>query len=574
MTTTTSSEVYRYHEYADAVLSGLVVACKWVRLAVQRHYRDLERATTDPAYPYYFDEAEAREAINFFPIFLRHYQGPLTGQPFHLEPWEQFLVAVIYGWKQRADGLRRFRKVYVSMARKNGKSILAVGIGVKGLVFDGEGGPRIVCAATKRAQARIVWDIASLTLKQNPELIERYRIKISDSLNATKISLAGTAADFIPLGQDSKTEDGHNIHVGIVDEFHEHPDDKMLGVIRTGMGARAQPLLFIITTAGFDISSPAYDEEEYLKHILSGDVKDDSYFGLIYTLDEGDDWRDPRVWPKSNPNLGVVGGKQVSQIADIAKEAERRPSVLLQLKVKELNMWEQSQTIWIPARDWKALHGSYEPEPKAPFYAGVDLSTTGDTTAYAKCFPMPDGKYYLRVMIHVPEYDIEEREKRERKPWRQWAEAGYVTITPGRKIDYDFVEAEILADAKRYELRELAYDPFNASQFTANLEKEGLGDRLVEFSQGWRLISPAAKDFYAKVIACELVVEPNPCLDWMVSVAEVKTDANENIRPVKPDSRKSAKHIDGVIASMMAVDRAVRNQKQASVYETRGVISV
>ena len=561
---------YRYHAYTEAVLEGKIVACRWLTLACRRFLDDLERIA-DADFGYYFDEDEAEAAVDFFPLFLRHYQGDLAGEPLFLEPWEQFIIANIYGWKRKVDGLRRFRKVYVSVARKNGKSILAVGIGLKGLLLDGEGGPRVVCAATKKAQARIVWDIAALTLKQNAELVREFGINISESLNATRISVVGTAADFIPLGQDSKTEDGHNIHVGIIDEYHEHPDAKMAGVIRTAMGARSQPLLFIITTAGFDIQSPAYEEEQYLKRILEGGARDDSYFGVIYTLDEKDDWTNPEIWLKANPNLGV--GKQPEQIETLVQEALHMPATKLQVLTKELNVWTQAKSIWIRARDWSAVQEPFVAPARAPYFAGIDLSKTVDTTAYARCFVVED-LFHIAVTIYLPEYDIDEREKRERVTWRLWAEEGHVVLTPGRTVDYDYIQAQVVADAERYDLRELAYDPFNATQFISNLEKEGYGERLVEFSQSWKFISPAAKDFQSKILNKKLRVHPNPCLDWMVACTEVMSDANGNIRPVKPDIASATKHIDGVIAAMMALDRAVRHQTEGSIYERRGVISV
>ena len=229
---------YRWMEYAQQIQSGEQIACHWMKQAAARFLDDLN-SQTDEKFRFYFDEHEAQLAVDFFPLFLRHYQGDLTGTPLFLEPWEQFIIANIYGWKRKSDNLRRFRKVYISVARKNGKSAIAVGIGIKGLLLDGEGGPRVVCAATKRAQARIVWDIAALTIEQNPELMSQFGINISKSLNTTKIQVIGTAADFIPLGQDSKTEDGHNVHVGIIDEYHEHPDDKMVGVIRTAIDRKS-----------------------------------------------------------------------------------------------------------------------------------------------------------------------------------------------------------------------------------------------------------------------------------------------------------------------------------------------
>lgn len=567
---------FKYHQYVDDIISGRLAACRWLKLACMRFRADLRRQE-DKSCHFYFDEEEAQSACDFFPLFLRHYQGDLAGTPLYLEPWEQFLIANIYGWKNKTDGTRRFRKVYISVARKNGKSAIAVGIGIKGLLLDGEGGPRVVCAATKRAQARIVWDIAALTLEQNPELISEFGINISKSLNATKISLVGTAADFIPLGQDSKTEDGHNIHVGIIDEYHEHPDDKMAGVIRTAMGARSQPLLFIITTAGFDIQSPAYDEERYLGRVLEGAVLDDAYFGVVYTLDEGDDWRDPKNWIKANPNLGV--GKRIEQIETMIKEAEHKPATKLQVLTKELNVWTQSLTTWLSWDKWRRNNQSRIDEHKLagrPCYAALDCSMNRDHTVVTYCFPPIEAgeKWQYIHRIWVPAEDLSEKGKQDNADYPRWLAEGWIEW-PGPAVLRDSVERQIQEDRALFDVQELAYDRYgDGAPIALNLEADGLP--VVMFPQGAKDFTAPTNEFERLVLAGEMSHGGTPAMDYYVQCAHLYIGPNDTRKPVKRKRGDDTSRIDGVITSIMATWRALLStgESSKSVYEERGVLSI
>jgi len=567
---------YQYREYVSQVVEGRLAACRWLRLACDRFMADLERSKLETC-PFFFDEEEAQSACDFFPLFLRHYQGDLAGTPLFLEPWEQFLIANIYGWKTKSDGTRRFRKVYISVARKNGKSAIAVGIGIKGLLLDGEGGPRVVCAATKRAQARIVWDIAALTLEQNPELISEFGINISKSLNTTKISLVGTAADFIPLGQDSKTEDGHNIHVGIIDEYHEHPDDKMAGVIRTAMGARSQPLLFIITTAGFDIQSPAYDEERYLGRVLEGAVRDDAYFGVVYTLDEGDDWRDPKNWIKANPNLGV--GKRIEQIETMIKEAEHKPATKLQVLTKELNVWTQSLTTWLAWDKWQRNNNTRVDEQGLigrPCYAALDCSMTRDHTVVTYCFPPNDPKEKWQYIhrIWVPAEDLSEKGKQDNADYPRWLSEGWIDW-PGPAVLRDAVERQIQEDRTYFEIMELSYDRYgDGAPIALNLEADGLP--VVMFPQGAKDFTAPTNEFERLVLSAEMSHGASPAMDYYVQCAHLYIGPNDTRKPVKRKRGDDTSRIDGVITSIMATWRALLSlgDSKKSVYEERGVLSI
>jgi phage terminase large subunit-like protein len=564
---------YHWHQYAKDVKSGRVAACRWVKLAADRFLSDLKHQK-EKSYPFEFDEDEARLAVDFYPLFLRHYQGDLAGEPVFLEPWEQFIIANIYGWKRKKDGLRRFRKVYISVGRKNGKSLLAVGIGAKGLLLDGEGGPRIVCAATKRAQARLVWDIAALTLEQNQELVREFGLNISKSINATRISIIGTAADWIPLGQDSKTEDGHNIHVGIIDEYHEHPDDKMVGVIRTGMGARSQPILFIITTAGFDIRSPAYEEEQYLKRILQSVVQDDSYFGLIYTLDEEDDWKDPNVWIKSNPNLGV--GKYAEQIADLVMEAEHKPPTKLQVLTKELNVWTQSLSTWLDWKSWKRNNDRVAREEDLhgrACWAALDCSRTRDHTVVTYAFPPeePGQRWRYIHRIWVPADDLAEKSTTDNADYPRWLAEGWIEH-PGPSIDRDQVRDRIREDLAVFNIRELSYDRYGDGQPIAlDLEREGLP--VVMFPQSAKEFTAPTNEFERLVLDGKMDHGSHPVMDYYVLCAHLWEGPNDQRKPVKHRPADDTTRIDGVITSIMATWRAlIARDDTASVYETEELL--
>jgi len=564
---------YRYMEYAEGAVSGDIIACKWVRLSAERFLGDLKRQNTDD-FPYWFDAEEAQMAIDFFPMFLRHHQGNLAGEPLFLEPWQQFIIANIYGWKRTGSNLRRFRKVYVSVGRKNGKSLLAGGVGIKGLALDGEGGPRVVCAATKRSQARIVWDSVAATLEQNPELMQEFGINISKSINNTVIRLSTGLADFIPLGEDSKTEDGHNIHVGIIDEYHEHPNDKMVGVVQTAMGSRSQPLLFIITTAGFNVQSPAYEEERYLSRILEGAVSDESYFGLVYTLDDEDDWRDRSVWVKANPNLGV--GKHYEQIENLITEAENKPSTRQQVLTKELNVWTQGLSTWLDFATWKKNNAgpiNVDALQGRACYAALDASMSRDHTVVTYCFPPESNGEKWRYVhrVWVPADNLEEKSAQDGIDYIALLQNGWIEH-PGETIIRDYVTDQIREDLERFNIRELAYDRYGDGQPIAlDLQEEGLP--VVQFPQSAKEFTAPTNEFERLVISGEMQHGGNPIIDYYVSSAHIYEGPNDQRKPVKYKQGDDTSRIDGLITSVMATWRALLNiDGGKSVYSERGIL--
>jgi phage terminase large subunit-like protein len=364
--------------YAHAVAAGRVLANHLVRLACRRHLEDLSSAT---ARRLRFDSAAARHAIEFFG-FLRHSKGEWAGQTFALAPWQAFVVGCLFGW-QRSDGLRRFRTAYCAVSRKNGKSTLSAGIGLYLLVADGERGAEVYSAATTRDQARIVFDEAKRMVASSPALMRRVGILINN------LHVAASAARFMPLSSDATSMDGLNVHGAIIDELHAHKSRHVVDVLETATGARRQPLLFEITTAGYDRHSICYEHHDYSIKVLESVIQDDSWFAFIAAADESDDWTDPAVWRKANPNFGL--SVKADDLARKAEKAIALPGAQNAFRRMHLNEWTEQAERWIDMAAWDACDAPVDLDQLRgrPCFGGLDLSTTTDITALAWVFP-PD----------------------------------------------------------------------------------------------------------------------------------------------------------------------------------------
>jgi len=340
----TENKEHLVKQYIDDVISGKISSCRFVKLAVQRHLKDLETAGSRGLY---FNEVHAQHAIDFFGRFLVHSKGEFAGKKFELEPWQQFIVWVIFGWKNE-DGTRRFNKVYIEVPRKNGKSTFAAGVKLYLFVGDGEGGAEVYSAATKKDQARITFDEARRMVMRSPYLSKRLNV------GKNNIYYPKTFSKFEPLSADTKTLDGLNIHAAVVDEFHAHPTSEVWDVIETATGARRQPMITAITTAGTDKHSVCFSYREYVRKLLIEQIQDDSFFGIIYTLDmkydwpdiEDDDWEDEKNWYKANPNLGK--SVKIKDIKDLSIKAKGMPRSLNSFLRYKLNIWTQASVRWIP----------------------------------------------------------------------------------------------------------------------------------------------------------------------------------------------------------------------------------
>jgi phage terminase large subunit-like protein len=531
---------YTYEEYIQNVKKKKIVVCKWVTLAVKRHLEDL-RKSKFKKYQFYFNEKKAQHAIRFF-TFLKHYEGKFVGKPFFLEPWQQFIIASIFGWLKKENHKRRFTTVYQEVARKNGKTSMLGGIGLYLLLADGEGGAQVFTAATKKTQAKEIHEKSKAFALTSPAIKSKVKI------HRENIHVQETFSKYEPLASDADKLDGLNAHGALLDEYHAHKDDELYNVLRSSMGQRTQPLLYVITTAGFNKDYPCFLENEYTKRILQGVAEDDRFFGIIYTLDEGDDWKDKKNWIKANPNYHIMNEEDFQSQFNKALEM---PTKQNEFKTKRLNIWTSSNIAWISDSMYEKCNTTYDESilEDVKCYGGLDLSSHLDITAWVKLFKVGEKKY-LKNMYFLPEEGIDEKSVKDKVPYRQWADEGWITLTPGKTIDYDFVEHIIKDDHKKYNIVSTAYDPYNSHQLVTHLVDEGLD--FVEFSQAIRKISPYAKELEKDIKEGNIIDGGDPVLRWMFQCSEVKCDLDNNIKPIKPNRQKSGKRIDGVIATIMA----------------------
>jgi phage terminase large subunit-like protein len=564
---------YLYQQYIDDVLSGRQVVCKWVRLAVERHRDDL---VTGGGRGLRFSDDAAQHVIDFFG-FLRHSKGEWAGRVVTLEPWQQFVLAMAFGWQryndEREQWLRRFRQVFLEVARKNGKSTLAAGVALYLLDADGEAGAEVYCAATKKDQARIAWSEAKRMVQSSAFLRRRIR-SVRDNLH-----ILNTASKLEPLGRDTDSMDGLNVHGGIVDELHAHKNRETWDLLDTATGSRRQSLLLGITTAGVDKHSLCWDLHQYTEKVVEGMVQDDTFFGVIYTLDQekvdeagvvvekGDDWEDEAVWVKANPNLYV--SKHLDDMRRKARTAKEMPTAQNSFLQRELNTWTQATVRWVNAAKWLACGAAVNEDGLRGrmCFGGLDLSSTSDITAFVLVFPPQQATdpYSVICRFWVPEETMRERSKRDRVLYSTWVRQGYIMATPGYVIDYEYILAEIEELGQRYDIRQVAFDRWGAAQIQTKLLDMGGEEFLVQFGQGFASMSAPTKELERLLGNGRLAHGGNPVLTWMAGNAVASKDAADNI---KLDKAKSTEKIDGMIALVMALDRATRGEPDdSSVYD-------
>lgn len=535
-------------QYALDVVAGRIVAGVLIRKAAERHIRDLADGAERGLW---FDPAAADHAIAFFPL-LRHYKGewgprpghPL-GDPIVLEAWEKFLVGSAFGWK-RADGTRRFRAVYVEIAKKNGKTLIAAGIGTLLAFFDGEPGAEVYAVASKRDQAKLVWNDALQMVKKNPDLAKRL-----ETLALTITDLK-TASFFRPLGRDSDTDQGINPHAAIVDELHVLEDRDTVDNIETATSSRRQPMILKITTAGRKRESVWAEERADALSVLEGRATDDSMLVLIYTLDEGDDPFDEKVWPKANPNLGVsVNLDTLRQQAEVAKRSPGKLAAFLRFR---MNIPTAVSTKAIDLDEWDQCADEPIVPAAATVYSGLDLASVKDLTALIVVHRDAEGWYNILCRFWCPEDGVEQRSRADGVPYADWVRDGFLVATPGNVTDYDFVEAEAKTLAETYTAAEIAYDRWNASQLVTNLTSDGA--TMIAVSQTHAGLSAGWRELEKAVLEHKVRHGGNPILRWMAGNVEVETDAAGN---QKPSKAHSSERIDGVVGLTMAIGRWIAN---------------
>lgn len=551
--------------YATDVVAGRYVVGKLVRLACERHLRDLSRQRTKD-FPFYFDEERAERAIGFF-RFLKHSKGEWAGQPLELEAWQAFIVGSLFGWLRLGDDTRRFRIALAELARKNGKSTLAAGIGLLLAFFDGEGGAEVYAAATKRDQAKIVWGEAKRMVEKSPSLKQRITV-LQNNLH-----ILGTASKFEPLGADQDTTDGLNIHGAIVDELHAHKTRSMVDVLETATGARRQSLIFYITTAGTDRHSVCYEKHDYAIKVLEGVFEDETFFAYIACLDEDDDYTDPANWPKANPNLHV--SVKYDDLEMKCERAKQVPGQQNAFKRLHCGVWTEQADRWLDIANFDENAGPFAVEELReqlagkPCYAGLDLSSKVDLTSLmlrfkAGAFEDDETAVGLLSFNWLPEENAPKRAEQDRVPYPLWAEQGYITLTEGNVIDQAFIRQTLNELGGEFEILEVGYDPFNATQLATELQQDGF--TVVPIRQGFMTLSEPTKNVEALLLSHKVRHGGNPVLRWAASNVAVEQDPAGNLKPSK---KKSTERIDPVAAWVTAEARAIVHQATpGSVYDS------
>lgn len=551
-------------QYIQGVLDGSIVVGKRIRLAVERHVRDLERAgLRDPEFPFYFDPSAGNRPIEFIHEFCRHSKGEWAGQPVRLEPWQQFSLWVAFGWKRRDTGFRRFRIVYKKVARKNGKSTETSGVGLYLTVGDREPGAEVYSAATKKDQAKIIHEEAMRMVRKSPDLAEVLTVVKNN------ISHIDSASKFEPLSADEKTLDGLNVHGGLLDEVHAHPNRGVFDVIETATGARRQALIWCITTAGIVTpNSIALELEEYGDKVLRGIIEDETFLALLWDIDPDDDPWDERTWCKANPNLGV--SVKLDDLRAKAVKAKETPAAQNNFFCKHLNVWSNSRSRWLAVEKWDLCKEEFRVEDLhgKECYGGLDLATTTDIAALALVFPWENDTYRALFEFWVPEENADLRARRDRVPYPQWIREGLITATPGNVIDYAFIRHRVNERSKQFKLRELRGDPWNATQLLQQLQEED-GIKVVEHRQGFASMSAPTKQTETLVLGRRVRHLGSPVVRWMFDNVSVKMDPAGNI---KPDKEKSAERIDGIVALILGVAGAALRVNVVNPYETRGIV--
>lgn len=514
----------------------------------------------------HYDKESADYAMNFIQC-LSHTKGTWAGKPFELIPWQEQIIRDVFGIL-KPNGYRQFNTAYIEIPKKQGKSELAAAVALLLCCGDGEERAEVYGCAADRQQASIVFEVAADMIRMCPALNKRCKI-----LSATKrIIYLPTNSFYQVLSAEAYSKHGFNIHGVVFDELHTQPNRKLFDVMTKGSGdARMQPLYFLITTAGTDTKSICYETHQKAKDILEGRKIDPTFYSVIYGADENDDWTSPKVWKKANPSLGItVGIDKVQAACDSAKQNPSEENSFRQLR---LNQWVKQEVRWMQMNKWDKCNYSVDEEALEGrvCYGGLDLSSTTDITAFVLVFPPvdKDDRYVVLPYFWIPEENMQQRINKDHVPYDLWAKQGYLETTEGNVIHYGYIEKFIEKLGERFNIREIAFDRWGAVQMVQNLE--GMGFTVVPFGQGFKDMSPPTKELMKLVLEEKIAHGGHPVLRWMMDNVYVRRDPAGNI---KMDKAKSTEKIDGAVATVMALDRAIRcgNDTSESVYDSRGLL--
>lgn len=552
-------------QYQSDVLDGTQPACELTKNAIRRQVRDL----ADPEFPYRFDHERACD-ICAFTERMKHIKGKWAGKFIELENWQVWLLSTVFGWVDDA-GNRRFKKAYSEIARKNAKSSITSAIGNYMAFVDREGGAECYSAATTRDQARIVFNDARRMVQKNPEFREAYGVEVF----ANSIACEDTASFFKAISAEGSTLDGLNVHFASIDELHAHKTPAVYDVIDTATGARDQPLIWCITTAGSNRAGVCFQQRAYIKRVLDNTVTDDEYFGIIYTVDDEDletDVRhllfeDENLWRKANPNYGV--SVNPGDIKRKARQASKLASQQNNFLTKHLDVWVNAGTAWLKMPQWDACG---EPDLSIddfigePARIGLDLATRDDMAALMVTFDR-DGKRYVFGDYYLPQHAVDNSPNQEQ--FEGWVTDGYLHVCGDAVLDFDFIEKRLLEVCSLFTVMSVSYDPHQATQLAVNMNKQGVPMR--ECRQNRTVFNEPMREIEGRVSDKNLTHDGNPLLAWMIANVVASIDAGERVYPYKeaPENK-----IDGPVAMIMSerawIDDAEEVQPE-SVYESRGL---
>ncbi len=513
-----------------------------------------------------YDKSAADYAVAFIEN-LCHTKGTWAGKPFELIDWQEQIIRDLFG-TLKPNGYRQFNTAYIEIPKKQGKSELAAAVALLLTCGDGEERAEVYGCAADRQQAAIVFDVAADMVRMCPALSKRVKILASQK----RLIYTPTNSFYQVLSAEAYSKHGFNIHGVVFDELHTQPNRKLFDVMTKGSGdARMQPLYFLITTAGTDTHSICYETHQKAKDIIEGRKIDATFYPVIYGADESDDWTDPKVWKKANPSLDItVGIDKVKAACESAKQNPGEENAFRQLR---LNQWVKQAVRWMPMEKWdKCAFSVDEDELEGRVcYGGLDLSSTTDITAFVLVFPPLDeqDKYIILPYFWIPEDNLTLRVNRDHVPYDVWERQGYLQTTEGNVVHYGFIEQFIERLGERFNIREIAFDRWGAVQMVQNLE--GMGFTVVPFGQGFKDMSPPTKELMKLVLEQKIAHGGHPVLRWNMDNIYIRTDPAGNI---KADKEKSTEKIDGAVATIMALDRAIRcgNDHGASVYDERGLL--
>jgi phage terminase large subunit-like protein len=507
-----------------------------------------------------FSRDLANKAVRFFETHLRHTKGRWDGVPFKLLDWQRDIIEKLFG-TVREDGTRQYRTAYVEVPKKNGKSEIAAGIALKLLFADNEPGAEVYSAAGDRDQASIVFNVARDMVAKSPALSRR-----SKTIDSTKRIVHNNGSFYRAISAEAYTKHGFNVHGVVFDEVHTQPNRELWDTMTLGTGAaRTQPLVFAITTAGYDRHSICWELHDYARKVRDGVIDDPTFLPVLYYADDEDDWTSDEVWTKANPSMGVT-----MTIEDMRNECIRaQDSAALENKFRRLrlNQWVKQESRFIPMSRWDSAPDRPPLEffSGAQFYCGLDLASTTDIAAFVAVHVDDEGYFNVYPQFWIPQDTIDKRVQTDRVPYDQWVRDGFIEATPGDWIDHATIKHRIVEFAERHQLNELAYDRWGATEIAQNLMEDGL--TIIPFGQGFASMSPPTKELLRVILEGKLRHGGNPVLRWMADNMVVRQDPAGNL---KPDKGKSTERIDGIVALVMALDRAIRHEGDGrSVYESK-----